>query len=136
MIMMFRWIGLRPQLLAKNPLWIVNNQCTIVFSFHQDFVASMHRNFSQGQTDKGLIYWHDPSGENQLSKQEERLIETVLSIVAQPKEPRQVQTHQLALFSPIVNELHKCLILQVQNDLQCWPHSQTGKDVLQGYTNL
>ncbi len=73
---------MRPELLAKNPLWIVNNQRAIVFSFHQDFVASMHGDFSQGQTEKGLIYWHNPSGETQLSKQEEGLIETVLFIVA------------------------------------------------------
>ncbi len=36
----------------------------------QDFVASTHNNFLQGQTDNGLFYGVNHSGESQLLKQE------------------------------------------------------------------
>ncbi len=35
----------RHELLALNPLWITNNQRTIVINFHQDFENSMHADF-------------------------------------------------------------------------------------------
>ncbi len=47
----------------KIPLGIVKNQHTIVVNFHQDFEASTHNNFSQGQTDRYLIYWPNHYGE-------------------------------------------------------------------------
>ncbi len=48
---------MRPELLAQNPLCIASNQRTFVINFHQDFVAGMHNNFTQRQTDRGIIYW-------------------------------------------------------------------------------
>ncbi len=42
-----------PERLANEPLWMANNQHTIVINFHQDFVASMHSNIFQGQMDGG-----------------------------------------------------------------------------------
>jgi len=36
-------------------LQIANNQCTIVINFQQDFVASMHSNFFQVRTDRGIL---------------------------------------------------------------------------------
>jgi hypothetical protein len=45
----------KPELLAKNPLWLGNNQRTIVIDFHQDFVDSTHSDFFQVQTDGDLI---------------------------------------------------------------------------------
>ncbi len=37
-------------------------------NYHQDFMARMHSDFLQGQTDRGLIYWPSHSGETRLSK--------------------------------------------------------------------
>ncbi len=42
----------------------------IKVNFHQDFVASMHRDLFQGQMDRGLFYWPNLSGETQLSNKE------------------------------------------------------------------
>jgi hypothetical protein len=58
-------------------LWITNNQRTIVTDIYQDFVASTHSDFFQGQTDWGLVYWPNHSWEAGLSKQEEEFNETV-----------------------------------------------------------
>jgi hypothetical protein len=55
-------------------LWIANNQRTIVTDIYQDFVVSAHSDFFQGQTDWGLVYWHNHFWETGLSKQEEELI--------------------------------------------------------------
>jgi hypothetical protein len=49
---------------------ITNIWCTVVAKFCEDFVASMHSNFFQGLTDRGLIYGPNHSNENLLSKQE------------------------------------------------------------------
>jgi hypothetical protein len=49
---------------------ITNSQCTIVVKFFQDFVVSIHSDFFQGPTDRGLIYGLNHSIENLLSKQE------------------------------------------------------------------
>ncbi len=48
----------------------------IVINFHQDFVDSIHSDFFQGQTDRGLYYWPNQyhSVESQLSKQEQEVI--------------------------------------------------------------
>jgi hypothetical protein len=47
------------------------NQPTIVINFHQDFVATTHSDFFQGQADRGLFYMPNHSWETQLSKQKE-----------------------------------------------------------------
>jgi hypothetical protein len=57
--------------MRPNPLWIANNQQTVVANFHQDFMASMHSNFFQGQTDTGLIYEPCHCRETGLSQQNE-----------------------------------------------------------------
>jgi hypothetical protein len=59
----------KPELLASNPFWIVNNQQTIVVNFHRDFIASMHSGIFQGQTTVGHIYCPNHSMETQLSMQ-------------------------------------------------------------------
>jgi hypothetical protein len=46
---------MRPELQVLNPLWIMNIQPNIVINFHQDFEATMHTDFFQGQTDMGPI---------------------------------------------------------------------------------
>jgi hypothetical protein len=61
----------RLELLTKNPVWIASKQLTIVINFHQDLTASMHSNFFQGQTDRGLIYEPTHSKENWLLYKEE-----------------------------------------------------------------
>ncbi len=38
------------------------------FSFHQDFMASTHNDFLQGQMDRCQFYWPNLSGETWLSK--------------------------------------------------------------------
>jgi hypothetical protein len=48
---------------------ITNNQGTVVINFHQDFVASMHSDFLQGQADIDLFYLHNHSRVTRLSKQ-------------------------------------------------------------------
>jgi len=63
--------------LAKNPTWIASKQLTIVINFHQDLTASMHSNFFQGQTDRGLIYEFEHSGENWVLYQEEEEEENI-----------------------------------------------------------
>ncbi len=62
---------MRLELLTKNPVWIASKQLTIVINFHQDLTASMHSNFFQGQTDRGLIYEPKHYGENWLLYPEE-----------------------------------------------------------------
>jgi hypothetical protein len=44
----------------------------ILVNFHQDFVASTHSDFFQGQTDRGLFYGPNHSRETRLYKQEEQ----------------------------------------------------------------
>ncbi len=60
----------KPELLAQNPFRIAYNPHTIVISFHQDFLASTHSGFFNGQTDSGLIYLPNHSRETQLSNKE------------------------------------------------------------------
>jgi hypothetical protein len=45
-----------PEMLTQNPLWITNNQHTIVIHFHHCIMASTHRDFFQEQSDGGLIH--------------------------------------------------------------------------------
>ncbi len=40
---------------ANFTTWITKNQRPIVMNSHQDFVASMNRDFFQGQMDSGRI---------------------------------------------------------------------------------
>ncbi len=47
--------------MTLNLLWSANNQSILVMNFHQDFTASMHRDFFQGETDGDLIYWPNHS---------------------------------------------------------------------------
>jgi len=42
--------------MVKRHLWIVNNRRNISL-YHQDFMASTHSDFFQGQMDGGLFYW-------------------------------------------------------------------------------
>jgi len=42
-------------------------------NFHQDFVASTHTDFFQGQTDRGLFYWPNHSGETGCPNEKSRL---------------------------------------------------------------
>jgi len=42
------------ELLILNPLWIPHNQQIIIVNFHQDPMASTHRDFFQEQTARGL----------------------------------------------------------------------------------
>jgi hypothetical protein len=53
----------RPEVLVLNPLWIMNIQQNIVVNFHQDFEATKHSDFFQGQTDMGLFYWPNHSAD-------------------------------------------------------------------------
>jgi hypothetical protein len=50
-------------LLVYNPIWITNNQQTVVINFHQDFEASTHYDFFKGQTDRSLFFWPNYSKE-------------------------------------------------------------------------
>ncbi len=63
------WI--RPELLAKNPLWITDNQRIIFINIHQDFLASNLRNLFHEQTVRSLIYRPSLDEETCLSNQEE-----------------------------------------------------------------
>ncbi len=69
------WV--RPKQLVQNLLWIDNNQQISVINFHRDFLASMHSVFFQGKIDRGSIYWPNHSGENELSKQEEEIGQSI-----------------------------------------------------------
>ncbi len=60
----------RTELLVYNPSCIYDNQENAVISFHQDFAASTHCSFFQGQMDKGLFYQPNHSWETCLPKQE------------------------------------------------------------------
>jgi hypothetical protein len=62
----------RTELPVYNPLWINNKQRTIVVNISQNFAASMHTSFFQGQADRGLFYWPEHSGEAGLPLQEEK----------------------------------------------------------------
>ncbi len=42
-------------------------------NFHQDFLASTHSGFYQGQMDRGQFCWPNLSGETRLSKKEEEV---------------------------------------------------------------
>jgi hypothetical protein len=53
-------------------LQIANNLRTVVINQHQDFVASMHIYFFQGQTGRGMIYRPNHPGETWLSKHSEK----------------------------------------------------------------
>jgi hypothetical protein len=46
--------GARPELLALDPLWITNNQYSIVINIYQDSVARTHSNALYGQTGGAL----------------------------------------------------------------------------------
>ncbi len=52
----------------KSPVDRHYQQSTVIF--HQDFVASAHCDFLQGQTVRGILYWANHSWETCLSKQE------------------------------------------------------------------
>ncbi len=52
-------------------LWIAINLQYIIVNFFQDFVGSMHGDFFQWQTDRGLFYRPTHSGETLLYKQED-----------------------------------------------------------------
>ncbi len=54
---------------SKNPLWIAYIQSPIVINFNQDFMASTHGDYFQGQVDRELIYWPNHSEETQLFNQ-------------------------------------------------------------------
>jgi hypothetical protein len=51
-------------------MWITNNQQNIVVDFHQDFMASTHSDFYQGQMNMALLYWPHHSEKTWLSNQE------------------------------------------------------------------
>jgi hypothetical protein len=50
---------------------IANKRQNSVINFHQEFVASTHDYFFQGQTGRGLFLWPIHHGESWLQKQEE-----------------------------------------------------------------
>jgi len=55
-------------------IWLSHScqqQQNIVVNFHQDFIASKHSNFFQGQTDRGLFYGPNHWWETRLSKENE-----------------------------------------------------------------
>ncbi len=52
-------------------MWITIYLQAIVINIHQDFVASKHSDFFQGQTSRGLLCRHKHSWETWLSIQEE-----------------------------------------------------------------
>jgi len=57
----------------ENTTWIANNQRNILINLRQDFMASAHSDFFQGQMDRGLFYWPHHSGETHLSKLGEKV---------------------------------------------------------------
>jgi hypothetical protein len=62
---------------------------------HQDFMASMHNDFFQGQMDRGLFYWLKYSGKAQLSNEEE---EEEVAISNRGKTTKFEKLYQLNLF--------------------------------------
>jgi hypothetical protein len=69
-------------------LWIANNQQNIVGNFHQDFVAYMHSDFLQGQTDKaysvGLAISGKISCANKKKKKNVMLPDAVFLVMCNP----------------------------------------------------
>jgi hypothetical protein len=59
-------------------MWITNNWHNIVVDFHQDFMASTHSDFYQGQMNMTLLYWPHHSEKTWLSNQEEDEEESIL----------------------------------------------------------
>jgi hypothetical protein len=52
-------------------LWITNNRDIVDINVHQEFVACVHSDFFQGETDRVLVYGPNHSVETRLPKQEE-----------------------------------------------------------------
>ncbi len=63
------WV--RPELLLYKPLWIANNQQTIVINFHQDFWPALTATSSKDSAGGALLCWNNCFEKTQLSKQEE-----------------------------------------------------------------
>ncbi len=72
-----------PELVFKKSLVIADNQWNNVIKFHQDFTASIHSNYFQGQTDRGISYWPNYSVKTRLSirgEEEFAITQCVISV--------------------------------------------------------
>ncbi len=61
----------RPELLILNPLMDHQQSVKYKSTRIKTIANSTHSNFFKGQTDRGLFYWPNHSGETPLSKLEE-----------------------------------------------------------------
>jgi hypothetical protein len=57
--------------MAQYPLLITNNENPIVANFHQDLMASSHKDFFSGHKHVSLIYWPGHSRETWLKEEED-----------------------------------------------------------------